>query len=164
METTQESFKRLLEFGQEGEHEIAKWLMDRGVTVMPLYQFDPSHAPYLINRYKKTISPDLICFKDDAFMVEVKTKNQWVVYGDRVETGIDRNHYDHYKNVSQLTGKKVYVFFNHKTDDPCGFYYAELTQHTRFWDGKVKGKQVYSPMVFYNYNVLKKVNTETQNN
>ena len=41
----QKSFKSQLAFGEEGEHEIAKILIGRGVTILPLYQFTNESAP-----------------------------------------------------------------------------------------------------------------------
>lgn len=158
MAQKQESFKQMLAIGIEGEHEIGQFLLSRGVSIMPLYQFTPSEAPVILSGAERITMPDLICFKDDCFFVEVKTKNQWVVYGDRRETGLNRKHYKHYKKIKDSTGKKVYVFFNHKKDEPLGYFYTELDLFTRGWDGKnPKGEQKFDAMVFYDYNTLKQV-------
>lgn len=154
----QENFKELLAFGVEGEHEIGQYLLSRGVTIMPLYQFEPLEAPVILKGAEKITMPDLICFKDDCFFVEVKTKNQWVVYGDRRETGLNLKHYNHYKKIKDYTGKQVFVFFNQKQDEPLGYYYIELDGYTRLWDGKnPKGEQKFDAMVFYNFDKLQKV-------
>lgn len=157
LEQKQANFKKSLQFGEEGEHEVAKFLIDRGVTVLPLYQFNSDQAPVLLSMNEQIISPDLICFKREAFMVEVKTKNQWVSYKGRVETGLNKRHFDHYKKIQQMTKKNVYVFFNHKTEQPTGFYFAPLNKWTRFWDGIVNGVKVHPEMIFYNINTLKKL-------
>ena len=157
MERKQENFKEMLAFGEEGEHEVADFLIKKGVTVLPLYQFEKEHAPYLISKNGNITSPDLICFKEDAFMVEVKTKRQWVEYNGRVETGFNMKHYRHYKEIKTMTGKPVYVFFNHKEQEPTGIFFTELDKHTRIWDGKFNGVKKYEPLIFYDINVLKRV-------
>lgn len=153
----QTSFESKLKLGEEGEHEVAQYLMRRGVSVLPLYQFDIDTAPVIYSANSETISPDLICFKDDAFMVEVKTKNQWVSYMGRVETGLNLKHYNHYKQIACITGKEVYVFFNHREQHPIGMYYCGLDKYTRVWDGIVRGRRVHPEMVFYNIEVLHKL-------
>jgi hypothetical protein len=157
METTQKSFEQKLAFGQEGEHEVAEFLLKRGVKIMPLYQFTPDHAPFIFSDTQKIISPDLFCFSKCVFMVEVKTKNQWIKYKGVVETGINKRHFDHYTEVEKMTGLEIFLFFNHKEKEPTGIYYCRLGDFTRQWDGKVNGKKVHDEMVFYNYKTLTKI-------
>jgi len=159
MGMTQKNFKELLEFGEEGEHEVADFLINRGVKILPLYQFTPDTTPYIFSKDEKIISPDLICFSDTAFMVEVKTKNQWVEFRGVIETGIDKRLFLQYKKIQELTKIDFYVFFNHKTNEPTGFYFCKLDDYTREWDGIVKGKRVSKEMMFYNIDVLKKIST-----
>jgi len=159
MELKRTSFEDSLQFGEDGEHEVAKILINRGVTLMPLYQYNKEHAPYLLNVNGNITSPDLLCFKNDCFFVEVKTKNQWVEYCGEMETGFDLKHFEDYRKIFETTNKKVYVFFNHKTKDPQGIYYIELMKYTRIWDGKVKAKQVHKATVFYKFEDLKKLTT-----
>lgn len=158
MELKQKNFKESLAFGEEGEHEVAEYLIKKGVNVLPLYQFENSHAPYILSLTQKVVSPDLICFKNDSFMVEVKTKNQWVEFEGNRETGLNKTHFDYYKKIRELTGKQVFVIFNHKSKKPIGFYLVELMQYTRYWDGFHKGVKKYKEMVFYNYDILKPLN------
>jgi hypothetical protein len=157
MESNRISFKEQLAFGEEGEHEVASYLISRGVTILPLYQFENNTAPLLYHIRGKIISPDLICFGRESFMVEVKTKNQWVKFNGIVETGLNQKHFNHYSDIQVATGNIVYVFFNHKTEKPTGFYFCKLNDYTRVWDGRVNGKLVYDEMVFYNINILKKL-------
>lgn len=70
---------------------------------------------------------------------------------------IEQKHYNHYKQVQEMTGLDVFLFFNHKEKQPIGLYFCKLDEYTRVWDGSAKGKQVHPPMVFYNIEVLKKV-------
>lgn len=151
------TFEKLLAFGEEGEHEVAKELIKKGASVMPLYQFENKHAPYILTLESKVTSPDLICFSKKAFMVEVKTKNQWVEHKGLVETGLNYRLFKQYKKVKDSTNYDVFVFFNHKTENPQGIYYCKLEQNTRYWDGCVKGKKVYDAMMFYDQKILKKL-------
>ncbi len=158
MEQKQESFRERLAFGEEGEHEIAEFLIQKGVSILPLYQFESYHAPYILRHDNTIVSPDLICFKNDAFMIDVKTKNQWVEYKGRVETGMNEKHYNQYNRLRNLTGKEVYIIFNHKKEEPLGYYMVKLNNYTRYWDGYTKdGKYIQKAMVFYNKEILKKL-------
>lgn len=166
MERKPNSFEQQLKFGEEGEHEVARLLIEKGISVMPLYQFNPDHPPYILTKVNSYISPDLICFGRDSIFIEVKSKNQWVYFNGRRETGFNKRHYDDYLNVKNATGKKLYIFFNHVNNNknipyneshPVGIYYVELENYTRFWDGSVNGKHVHKPTIFYNYDVLEKL-------
>jgi len=157
MEMTQKNFEKLLKFGQEGEHEVAKYLIEKGVSVLPLYQFNAEEAPYIVNMNNKLISPDLICFNKVSFFVEVKTKNQWVEFKGSLETGLDKRHYLHYLEISKTTNLQVYLFFNHKQKEPLGIYCCKLEDFTREWDGMYNNVRKSPSMVFYDYSVLTKI-------
>ena len=157
MGTKLTSFEEALAFGQEGEHEVAKELIRYGVAVMPLYQFETEHAPFILTRSEKVVSPDLLCFGSVAFMVEVKTKNQWVRYKGVAETGIDQRLYDHYKRVQEATKINVWLYYNHKKEEPTGIFFCLLDDYTRKWDGCVNGKRVHKPMVFYDIKKLRRL-------
>jgi hypothetical protein len=159
MEPKSENFKVQLAFGQDGEHEVAQMLINKGIVIMPLYQFVADHAPYIITEnMEKIVSPDLICFANNgAFMVEVKTKNQWVSFNNINETGIDARLYRHYLQIKTATKTNVWLFFNHKTSGETGIFYVQLEKYTRHWDGKVKGVQKHPEMYFYDRSVLLKM-------
>lgn len=159
MALKQESFERLLEIGAEGEHLVGKKLMERGVILLPLYQFiNHENAPLIFSAHWKAVAPDLTCFKDGVvWFTEVKTKRRWVKYKGRIETGLDGRSFNRYKRIKCATELRVYLFFNHIEKDPIGIYYAEIDQFTRFWDGKFKGEKRYDPMYFYNYGILGKL-------
>ena len=160
MEQNQKSFKDMLSFGEDGEHEVAQILLKNGISVMPLYQFESTHSPFIIKETNKIIAPDLICFKNDCFLVEVKTKNQWVEYKGVIETGLDLRLYKHYEEIQKATNKEFFIFFNQKEKEPTGFFYCKLNDYTRIWDGKVNGVEKYKAMVFYNINILKQVSED----
>lgn len=158
MEQKMKNFKEYLKFGEEGEHEVARVLIEMGVSVLPLYQFNNNHAPYLLTKNHKITLPDLACFKDGkSFFVEVKTKNQWISYKGRVETGIDKRLFNQYDKINEATGADVFLIFNQKIENE-GMFICDMYKYTRFWDGKVNGKQVYPAMYFYNKEILKRIN------
>lgn len=158
MVQTQESFSEKLAFGQEGEHIVGQILLDEGVTLLPLYQFqDIEKAPLIYAGETKYAAPDLTCFKDgQGWFVEVKSKRRWVKFTGELETGLDQRKYDIYKQVQETTGLPVYLCFRHIEEEPTGIYYAMLDSYTRYWDGKYKGKRKYEPEYFYNISVLNK--------
>ena len=49
------------------------------------------------------------------------------------------------------------MFFNHIDGNYKGVYYADVLTDGRYWDGKVKGKQVYKAEFFWNKNNLKQI-------
>lgn len=159
MVQTRESFKQLLELGVEGEHLIGRVLIDQGVTLLPLYQFENSDkAPLIFSADLKTAAPDLTCFsKGRVWFVEVKTKRRWVDFNGNKETGLDKKSFDRYSIVKKLTELDVYLFFNHTEKEPLGVFYAELDEYTRYWDGKYRGSFRYEPMYFYDYDILRTV-------
>ena len=159
MESKKQSFKDALKYGQEGEHEIAEALINKGVNLMPLYQFETEHAPFILAGIEKLVSPDLLCFSLKAvFMAEVKTKNRWIEFKGVRETGLDLRLFNQYKKVQVACNIPVWLFFNHKTQEPKGIYYCLLGKHTRLWNGlKKTGEYVQKPMVFYDYKKLFKL-------
>jgi len=160
MGTTQENFEYALKFGEEGEHEVAQELIDRGVSVLPLYQFDAKEAPILFSGSGNFVMPDLTCFnpqKGECYFVEVKTKKRWVNWRGKTETGLNQRLYDQYWIVKKQTGLNVYVIFNHKEHQPCGYFFCEIdTIISRMWNGKAPdGKYIMPPMVFWDIKDLK---------
>ena len=161
---TQISFNEFLKFGQEGEEIVASYLMSEcGVSILPLYQFDPNSMPTILTKNKKLIAPDLTCFNcGNVFFVEVKRKRKWVRYEGELETGFDYKHLKNYLEVEEETGLKVFVVFNHENERPTGLFYTELLNYDRIWDGKNKyGEKKYKSLCFYNYQKLKQLNQLT---
>jgi len=155
----QDNFETLLKIGEDGEHEVAKYLIKKDLSILPLYQFNNNKTPLLFCKNANLILPDLTCFnkKDDkkCFFVEVKTKKQWVKFKNRIETGIDYRLYLAYKKVIKQTQMDVYLIFNHKVEKPTGLFLCKLQDYTRIWDGKVNNENKYNKMVFYNIEILK---------
>lgn len=157
-------FEEMLKFGEEGEKEIASILIKKGHSVIPLYQFNSDHAPFLLNTDLHITLPDLTCFNGDVvYFVECKRKNQWVKWNFNQETGFDYRNYNHYREIKRLTNSRLYIFFKHEHEDP-GVYYCEIDKYQehelRLWGGLRKGTQerIGPAIIYWRKNQLKKVN------
>lgn len=154
-----ESFKELLKFGEQGEKEVALLLMQKGYTVLPLYQFNKEHAPFLLSKKNKITLPDLDCYhksKPNIF-VEVKSKNKWNITNEITETGFDLKHFKEYEKIQEETQKEVWIVFNHKGASE-GLYTIKLNKYHRQWNGKnIKGEKKSKALVFYDKNDLIKI-------
>ncbi len=159
MEQKQTSFDKQLKIGEEGEHIITEFLLNKKVVVMPLYQFNAEKTPMLFSKNENIICPDLLCYGNKVFFVEVKSKHRWVRWHGGIETGFNYRHYTHYLNVEQTTNQNVYVIFRHTKEEPTGVYIVKLDyKPIRYWDGKTpSGKYIDKPFVFYPYEALKKI-------
>lgn len=152
METKLKNFEDLLKFGEEGEKEIAILLINNKVALMPMYQFAKENAPYLIDKIHKITAPDLFCIKNGyCLFVEVKTKNQWVMWEGILQTGCDTRLLESYLIISKLYKINVYICFNHKKQEPTGRFYIEIQDFYRKWDGTAKGKNISTPLTFYKH-------------
>jgi len=153
------SFKEALEFGEQGEKEVALFLMNKGYTVLPLYQFNKEHAPFLLSNIGKITLPDLDCYhiNKPSIFVEVKSKKQWNITNKIKETGFDLKHFKEYIKIQDITKKQVWVVFNHKGKDE-GLYIVKLNNFYRKWDGKNnKGKIKSKALIFYKKEDLQKI-------
>jgi len=154
-----ESFEDKLALGAEGEQEVASGLLNRGVSVMPLYQFkNHDKAPVLLSGSGQIILPDLMCWNNGkSFFVESKLKRQWVEWNGNIETGVCQKLYPHYLKTKELTGVDVYLFFVHRGDYP-GIYYQEISKlagKERLWNGlSPSGKCCEKPLVLFDKKLL----------
>jgi len=153
MELKQESFKVKLAFGKEGEHEVGEYMLNKGYSILPLYQFNDDVAPQIFNAKTTITSPDLfVCGNNKYFWVEVKTKNRWIKYLADTETGCNYKHYIEYLKIAEITGLPVYIIFNHKDNDPRGFYSVNIKVPLhRIWDGLncKTGARVSQPLALW---------------
>jgi len=154
-----EDFNKQLQYGQDGEREIAARLISNGFAVMPLYQFSASFAPTIYSNNGNYTCPDLMCFSASYQMfVDSKKKRQWVTYSGGKETGINKNHYEAYKKLSDTTGIDMYLVFIHDENEPMGIYITEIhNEHTRSWDGYYNGNYRCKPMVFFTSESLRRI-------
>lgn len=172
----QRDFESALAYGQEGEREVARWLMERSVKVSPLYQFQGhDRAPVLLRhvdgREVASIMPDLTCWKSGrCFFAEVKRKSRWVgpfpsvpsLAARGAETGFNLRHWRQYLDVARETDCSVYVFFLHEQRPPVGLYLGEvsaLAPHVREWDGRHwrTGARIESPLALFPGRCLKRI-------
>lgn len=137
----QQSFKEKLQWGEEGEQIIGNLLMDKGYSIVPLYQYaNTESAPSLFVGGKSLILPDIQIFGNNKkpFWVECKRKRKWVHWKKKRETGFDAYSFKHYKKIQELTGLKVYIVFIHEDETPTGIYAItseKFEENARFWDG-----------------------------
>lgn len=161
MEQKQKSFEEKLAFGKEGEHEVGEYFMKLGYSLLPLYQFTEDIAPKIYSEVETIISPDIfISGKEKAFWVEVKTKNRWINYNRIRETGLNKRHYDEYIKIRHNTKLPVYVVFNHKDDNPTGFYFIDIiVPYHRIWDGIncATNRRVSPPLVLWKFEALTRI-------
>lgn len=151
-------FKENLKFGEEGEKQIAELLIKDGNYILPLYQFDANHPPYVLGQTDKYISPDLIVLKNNEIIfIEVKRKNKWNTFGNMYQTGVDYRKYIQYKELSLKTGIPFNIYFIHETMDPIGIYVINILHPGNYWSGEVAGKKVYPAMYFWNLNSMTKI-------
>jgi len=145
------TFAEALEFGEEGEEIIARFLVERGCVVSPLYQYEGhGSAPVLLvhdaGRLRKLIHPDLLVVGRErkVLFAEVKRKRRWTgpfpARRERGrETGFDERLYRHYCEVAERTGIELWLFFLHQEQEPTGIYaqrLSVLSEHVRIWNGR----------------------------
>jgi len=159
MEQNRISFEDFLMWGQEGEKEVSTMLVKRGNVIVPVYQFDCKTAPMCLTENKKLILPDLQCLNETGFSwIEVKRKNQWVIWDDLYETGCDYRQYLHYKELAEITNKPFYIIFKHEEKEPTGFFAVDIRESGRHWNGrKASGDVVHHEMFFWPINKLKQL-------
>jgi len=163
MEPRHKSFKELLKEGEEGEKQVAEFLIKQGYSCLPFYQFESlSSAPMVLSKDQNIISPDLLMLKKDkTFWLEVKTKNRWSKNKNREpETGCDYRSYKHYMNIKKITGLDVWLAFNHREDNLNHIYVLNTDiKYTRYWDGinEHNGRKVTSPKVLWSKKRLTKI-------
>lgn len=119
----QVKFAEQLYFGKVGEGRIAKWLIDRGWAVLPVYEKEihEGKGPVVYSAGANLIAPDILAFKFDTIKwIEAKTKSSfsWHRLTHKWVTGIDLRHYDDYLKVSKLCHWSVWLLFLHI--DSCG--------------------------------------------
>jgi hypothetical protein len=101
--------------GKDAENKLLIFLRKR-FLVLSARDYsggDGTRAPMMISCDTKIILPDFLCAKDGrSWWVETKAKKEPIVWRTGKEAGghfhgIEYRHYDHYKNISQITGMKI---------------------------------------------------------
>lgn len=156
-------FEKQLEYGEDGEHIVADYLLKKEFVILPLYQFEnKNQTPYLLYDKKLLILPDLTVWKNGkTYFIEVKRKRQWVKFKNKIETGINYKLFKSYEEITLITDSIIYLWFVHEYEEPTGFYYIELNKfknNSRYWDGVVgNSKKIMGQMLFVGIEYLTKV-------
>jgi len=115
------AFAQNLEFGKIGESDIAYWLRDRNNCVLPIYEkeIDEGKGPRLFGPNGEHIAPDMLVLPEVEW-IEAKHKSvfTWHRLTRRWVTGIDHNHYLGYQETQRASGKRVWLLFLHKSNQP----------------------------------------------
>lgn len=157
--------------GQAGESHIARWLRNRGCSVLPVYEkiLDTGKGPHLFLPEGSLIAPDLFVFKgNDAWWMEAKHKTafSWYRKDQCWETGIDLHHYEQYLKVNQCTPWPVWLLFLHKggqakdspENSPKGLFGGTLEFLSQNENHR-SDKWGNSGMVYWRYETLKLIAT-----
>lgn len=124
-----EHFRYTLRQGQLGESIISRWLIERGNSIMPVYEkeIDDGKGPQFYSRDGHFAAPDLFVFAANSrnggerfLWAEAKHKTVFSWYRKRPAwvTGIDLNHFEDYRRVEQRSGVPVWLFFLHSSSTP----------------------------------------------
>lgn len=116
-------FQKQLAFGQIAETRIAKWLILRGLTILPAYdkEYDDGKGPRVFFAAGNLVVPDFLVFSKDYFgWIEAKHKSvfTWYGKGGYWTTGIDRHHFNHYVQVHERLKLDVWILFLHICSTP----------------------------------------------
>ena len=121
--SSERSFQANLAFGQQAETEVAKWLMRRGYSILPVYdiEYDTGKGPRLFSQGSQIIAPDALVWRaGKCTWVECKRKTcfSWHRKSSSWVTGIDRCHWSHYQRIAAVTGIDVWILFLHGSSRP----------------------------------------------
>lgn len=113
------TFEKTLDYGQAGESAIARWLRNKGFSVLPVYERTDKvfKGPMLFTPTDTLIAPDMFVFRNSgAYWVEAKHKTafSWHRNTQQWTTGIDLRHYLDYCRVDDETPYPVYLMFLHE--------------------------------------------------
>lgn len=114
MEAKLTDFEAQLKYGKDFENRCARWFMGKGYHVIPKYLYTEEGAPLLIGKYSKHAIPDLDIAKNgERIWVECKRKNKMKCYP---ATGYSLSSHENYKKVQQITGDRVFIIFEDRTE------------------------------------------------
>jgi len=111
-------FQKQLKFGKVGESRIARWLMSKGYSVLPVYEKELAHGkgPVVYSVEQNLIAPDMLAYrKGKAIWIEAKTKSNftWHRLSNEWVTGIDLRHYEDYIKIAEKAPWPVWILFLH---------------------------------------------------
>ena len=158
------NFRENLQTGRVAESKIAKWMIRRGFSVLPVYEIAEQQykGPQLFTCNGSFVAPDMLVMKTGGpvLFVEAKCKSgfTWSRMYSRFETGIYQKHYTDYLAVKKQTGLPLWVLFlqngcavkdapSDKPNSPRGLYGNEIAElaakESHRHDGWGKGGMVY---------------------
>lgn len=113
------SFEKKLQSGRVGESRIARWLIKKGYSILPVYEIEiqTGKGPRLFTAKKNIIAPDMIVFRSDRTLwIEAKHKSafSWHRISSRWVTGIDLRHYLDYCEIEDQSNFRVWLMFLHE--------------------------------------------------
>jgi hypothetical protein len=120
----EERFQRNLAFGQIAETDIAKWLIRRGVVVLPIYdvEYETGKGPRVFSCAGNLAAPDLLVWcKQGIRWIEAKHKTTFTWYRKTREwqTGIDLPHWQDYCRCQDNTNVETWLLFLHRSAEPA---------------------------------------------
>jgi len=109
-------FKQTLAQGKLIETLIAKWLIKRGYTIIPIYEIADNQykGPQIFTPHESIIAPDMLAFKDGYFyFIEAKFKSGFTKHDNTGHylTGIDLPHYRNYIKVMEHFNTDIRIIF-----------------------------------------------------
>ena len=137
------NFEQAFRQGRAGESAIARWLIGRGCSILPVYEkiINEGKGPQLFTGAGELIAPDLVCITNKkCIFVEAKHKTafSWHRNTGRFVTGIDLIHYESYQGVRTTTGLPVWLLFLQRggqavdsPSSPAGLFGGDLDILTR---------------------------------
>mgnify|MGYP001191822364 FL=1 len=113
------SFAESLGMGKIGESYIAKYFLNKGYAVLPIYEKEicEGKGPAVFFSDKEIIGTDMMIFKHEkVYWIEAKHKTafSWHRLSGRWVTGIDLRHYEHYQEIMKRTAWPVWLIFCHR--------------------------------------------------
>lgn len=113
------NFAESLAKGKTGESDIAKWLISRGASILPVYEIAENQykgpAVYSVDNMN-IIAPDMMVFNGGKItFVEAKHKTafSWHRITQQWVTGIDLKHYFEYQKIQEKLSIPVWLMFLH---------------------------------------------------
>jgi hypothetical protein len=164
------TFAQTLQMGKIGESLIAKWFMDRGFSVLPVYELekDTGKGPQIFRIINKIsdnlIAPDMLIFRaKECYWIEAKHKTAFTDYrkgGGRRQTGIDLRHYKDYCKIDDYSPWPVWLLFLHKggqakdsKPSPAGLF-GNTLEYLREHEDHTSPEWGKSGMVYWNIDDL----------
>lgn len=182
-------FDQQLGVGKVTEGLIARWLQASGSAVMPAYEVSPGkfRGPRLSAPEGDLIAPDILAFNttfthNGVRWVESKRKTVWTWYRKRRswQTGIDRNCYEEYRRVAEVSKTEVWLLSYHRESEPSeedrqhgcpptcptGLFGGDLARLTALVDhgASISETRGFAPwgMVYWNHADLELIATKAQ--